>query len=200
MGCLGRWGRQVSDEEPVGHQRVDVGMEVEVFAKGVEGENNGRDALRTVQGGAQVRGQAFLGQGTEPLEQAAMVLKVGTEHSGEGQDIVPMGYWSQDAVEDEAGGGLNVFLVAGGAKPSGFAGEGQQIFVMAMVAADASKTSGQVPTLQEFVDHLGDNRAQAAEAGLVFIGVDLLELVVVAVGALPERRFFWVAGTIGLHI
>ena len=37
-----------SKEEAVGHQRVDVGMEVEAFAKGMKGEDNARNAVWTV--------------------------------------------------------------------------------------------------------------------------------------------------------
>jgi hypothetical protein len=40
----------------------------------------------------------------------------------------------------------------------------------------------------------GDDRAQDAAAGLASLRVDLLELVVVAADALPERRLFRTSG------
>jgi hypothetical protein len=90
-------------------------------------------------------------------------------------------------------------LVAGGAKPAALAGEGEQILVLAMVAPDAGEAALQVAAVEEFVDHLGDDGAEEAVAGLVLLGIDFLELVVVAVGALPERRLFRISGAIGLH-
>jgi hypothetical protein len=73
-------------------------------------------------------------------------------------------------VQDEAGGGLDVFLVAGEAEPAASAGEGQEVFVLAMVAADAGEAAGQVATFQELVNHLGDDGAEEAVAGLVLAG------------------------------
>jgi len=39
---------------------VDMGMEVEVFAEGVWGEDDSRDAFGAIQGGAEVFGQALV--------------------------------------------------------------------------------------------------------------------------------------------
>jgi hypothetical protein len=90
-------------------------------------------------------------------------------------------------VQDEAGGGLDVLLVAGGTKPAAFAGEGQKVFVVAMVTANAGEPARQVAALEELVNHLRDDGAQEAVTVSVLLGIDFLELVVVAVGALPKR-------------
>ena len=68
-----------------------------------------------------------------------------------------------------------------------------------MVAANPGEAALQVAAFQELVDHLGDDGAQEAVARLVFLGISLLELVVVAVGALPERRLLRISGAIDLH-
>ncbi|HZR16586.1 MAG TPA: hypothetical protein VFE51_04605 [Verrucomicrobiae bacterium] len=52
------------------------------MAEGVEGEDDCRDTLWTVQSGAQVFGQTFVGQSAQPLEQVPVALKVGPEHPG----------------------------------------------------------------------------------------------------------------------
>ena len=93
-------------------------------------------------------------------------------------------------LQDKLGGGLHVLLVAGGAEPAALAGEGQQVLMLAMVAADPREATLQVAAVQELVDYLGDDGAQEAVAGLVLLRIDVLELVVMAVGALPERRLF----------
>ena len=142
-------------------------MEIKVFAKGVQRHDDARNALGAVQGGAEVFGQALMGQGAEPLEQPAVALEVGAQHSGNGQDVVPVRHRGHHLVQDEAGGGLDILLVAGGAEPAALAGKGQQVFVLAMVAADPGEAALQVAAVQELVDHLGDDGAQEAVAGLV---------------------------------
>ena len=140
-----------------------------------------------------------MGEGAEALEEVAVALEIGAEHFGDGQDVVAVGHGGQDLVEDEAGGGLDVFLVAGGTEPAAFAGEGQQILVFAMVAANPGKAAFKVAALEEFVDDLLDDGAQGTEARLVLLGISLLERVIMTVGALPERGLFWVSGAINLH-
>ena len=127
-----------------------------------------------------------MGEGAEALEEVAVALEIGAEHFWDGQDVVAVGHGRQDLVEDEAAGGLDVFLVAGGTEPAAFAGEGEQVLVRAVVAANAGKAALEVAALEEFVDDFGNDGAEGAEAGLAGLGVDFLEVVVVVVGALPQ--------------
>ena len=179
---------------------MDVGVEIKVFAKRVQRQDDPRDALGAVQGGTEVFPQALMGQGAEPLEQPPVPLEVGAQHSGNGQDVVPVRHGGQHMIQDEAGGGLDILLVAGGAEPAALAGKGQQVFVLAMVTADAGKAALQIAAVQELADHLGDDGAQEAVAGLVNFLVSPLELIVVPAGALPERRLLWISGAIDLHL
>ena len=68
-----------------------------------------------------------------------------------------------------------------------------------MVAPNPGEPALQVPAVQELVDHLGDDGAQDAIARLVGLGISRLELVVVAVGALPQRRLLRISSAINLH-
>jgi hypothetical protein len=124
-------------------------------------------------------------QGAEPLEQPAVALEAGAEHPGNGQDVVPMGNRSHDVVQDEAGARLDILLVAGRAEPAALARKSQQVFVLAMVAADPGEAARQVAAFEELVNDLRDDGPQATEARLVLFGINPLELVVVAVDALP---------------
>lgn len=190
---------RVSEEQAIGYEGVHVGMEVEVFAEGVERHDDAGDAFGAVQGGAEVLGEALMREGAKAFQEAAVALEVRAEHARDGQDVVPVRHGSQYMVEDEPGGGLDVFLVAGGAEPAALAGEGQQIFVFAMVAANAGEAARQVAAIEILVDHFRNDGAQQAVTGLVLFGVDLFEVVVVAVCTLPEGRHFGISGAIGLH-
>ena len=77
--------------------------------------------------------------------------------------------------------------------------QGVEVFVAAMVAAEAGEAADEVAAVEEFVHDLRDDRAQGAEAGLVVVRLEFDEGGEVAVGALPERRLARVAGAVGLH-
>ena len=57
------------------------------------------------------------------------------------------------------------FWWAGGAEPAAFAGEGQEIFVLAVVAAEAGEAAVEVAAVEKLVDHLRYDRAQVAQSG-----------------------------------
>lgn len=172
---------------------------LEIFAKGVEGEDERGVGVRPAEGGTEVFGEALVSESAEVFEQGAVALEIGAEHFGQGQDVMAVGHGSKDAGGEEGGGGLDVFLVAGGAEPAAFAGEGQEVFVAAVVAADAGEAAVEVAAVEEFVDDLRDDGAQGAEAGLVFARVGCAEVGEVAVGALPEGRLARVSGAVELH-
>ena len=204
-------------EEAVGDEGVDVGVEIEVFAEGVEGHDDAGDALGAGQGGAEVFLEAFMGEGAEALEEVAVALEIGAEHFGDGQDVVAVGHGRQDAGGEEGGGGLDVFLVAGGAEPAAFAGEGQEVFEAAVVAADAGEAAFEVAAVEELVDDLRDDGAQGAsrmskdelrmanwgqvrrEGAAIRRSALGIRNLPVAVGALPEERLARVAGAVKLH-
>ena len=189
----------VAGEEAVGDEGVEVRVEVEVFAEGVQGEDEGGLGVGEAEGGAEVFGEALVGSGAEVFEEAAVALEIGAEHFGDGQDVMTVGHGREDAGGEEGGGGLDVFLVAGGTEPAAFAGEGEEVFVAAVVAADPGEAAVEVAAVEEFVDDLGDDGAQGAEAGLVVVRVALDERGEVAVGALPQGRAARVTGAVGLH-
>jgi len=99
-------------------------MKVQVLAKGVQGHDDGWHALGTIESCSEVLGETLLSQGAKVLEQPAVALEIGPQHSGNGQDIVAVGHRRQDVVQDEARGGLDILLVAGRTKPPALAGKG----------------------------------------------------------------------------
>ena len=107
-----------SHKKSVGYQGVDVGVEIKVFAKGVERHDDAGNALGAAQGGAEVFREAFVGEGAEAFEQVAVALEVGAQHSRDSQDIMPVRDRGYHLVEDKPGRGLDVLLVAGRAEPA----------------------------------------------------------------------------------
>jgi hypothetical protein len=76
----------------------------------VQGHDHGGYALRAFQGSPEVISDAFMRESTEFFEQAAMTLKIGAQHFGNRQDVMPVRHRRQHLVYDEFGSGLDVFL------------------------------------------------------------------------------------------
>jgi hypothetical protein len=186
-------------EKAVGDKGMDMGVKVQILAKGVDGHDAGGDAIGHFEGGLLVFNEAFLGQTAEVFDQVAVVLKVGAQHFWNGEHIVTMGYRGQNVFRNELGGGLDVLLVAGGAEPTAFAGESQKVFFLAVVASNAGKTPFQVAAIHEFANDVGNDRAEGANLRLIDFLVYLDKLVEAAVENLPQGRLFRVSGAIKLH-
>jgi len=76
--------------------------------------------------------------------------------------------------------------------------KGQQVLVLALVAAHAGEAAFEIAAVQELVDDLRDDGAQEPVAGLVSLLVRLQERVEMPRQALPERRLPGPARTIDL--
>jgi hypothetical protein len=109
-GVGGCGGGCFAKEQAVRHEGMDVGVEVQVFAEGVQGEDDTAYALRAIEGCPEILGDAFMRESTEFFEQAAMTLKIGAQHFGNRQDVMPVRHRRQHLVYDEFGSGLDVFL------------------------------------------------------------------------------------------
>lgn len=82
-------------QKSIGHERMNVGVEVEVFAKGGEGEGKGRSACGEAQGRAEDGGDDLLGDDAEAPEETAMAMlrtTKGTKHTKMG--VVDRGAWA----------------------------------------------------------------------------------------------------------
>ncbi len=190
----------VPGEEAVGNERVDVGMKIEVFAKGVEGENDGWMRLGFTECRTEIKGEAMMGCGAEMFEERTVPLEISAEHLRQGEDVVPVGDWSENAGDEEFGAGLDIFLVAGRAEPAGFAGEGKECVEAAVVTADACEAAFEGAAVEEFVDDLRDGGTQRPLARLIVVRVTGEEGRKVAMGALPEGGFARIACPVDLHV
>ena len=88
--------------------------------------------------------------------------------------------------------------MTGGANAALFAGEGKQVFVVAVLAANRHETLGEVATAQELLKNLFKIFAQRTQVALVFLRVIAEEVFSGCLQTLVERRCLGLAGTIGL--
>ena len=189
----------VAQEQSVGHQQVQMGMEVEVFAEGVNGHDDAGHALRLFQGDAHDITDTLLGDAAEVFEQIAVVPEIRTQHLRDGEGHVAVGNREEDGLGEQGSEELYLFLVAGGTKPTALAGEGEQVVFLAVVTADSGEAPFQVPAVHELVHHLGDDGAQKAVTGLIPLFIHRLKAVEMPGKALPEGRCPWLSRTINLR-
>ena len=99
-------------EEAVGDQGVEVGMEVEVLAEGVDRHDDAGQALGQVERGAQVFEQAFVRQAAQVLEQVAVEAEVWPQHFGDTEGEMAMRYGKEDRLGQQRPEKLDLLLVA----------------------------------------------------------------------------------------
>ena len=110
-----------------------------------------------------------------------------------------VGNREQNALGHQSSEELDLLLVAGGAEPAPFAGEGEQVVFLTVITADAGEPVLQFAAVQKLVHHLGDDGAKETVAGLVAFLIDRLKAVEMPGEALPEGRCPRLSGTIHLR-
>ena len=173
-------------EEAIGCEDVDVGVEEEVVAKGVDGGCGGDAALGEVEPGAEGVAQGVDGRLEEMVEEVAAFAEDAAEDFWDGEDVLAVGDGLADGGGDPGADLQGAALVAGGTEVAGFAGEGKEVLVAAVGAVVASEAGGDVATAKELLD-VGDGFwAQGAHGGAVVGFVAGNELVPGVVDELPE--------------
>jgi len=132
------------------------------------------------------------------LEQVAVEMEVRAQHLGNAQGKMAVRDRKQDGFGEQGAEELDLLLVAGRTEPSSFAGERQQVFVFAVIAAHAGKPVLQVAAVQKLIHDFRDDRAQEAIAGLVTLLVSVQEGIEISRQALPQWRCLGLPGTIDL--
>ena len=171
----------IAGEKAIGNEGVEVGVEVEGFAKGVDDKDDGGDGVGEIEGGVEVFSKAQACGVAEVFEQGAVALEISAQHFGKSQDVMAMGNRGEYAFYKKGSGGLDGLFLAGGAEAAAFAGEGEEEVVLAVVTMDSGKAALQVAAVIEFVDDLGDDWADWAHDGLVLLWVNIEEVVEVAI-------------------
>ena len=139
-----------------------------------------------------------MGDAAVVLEQGAVEAKVRAQHLGDAEGEMPVRDREQDGFGEQRAEELDLLLVAGGTEPASLAGEGQQVFVLAVIAADAGKPVLKVAAVEELVYDLRYDGAQESIARLVALLVSVLKSAEMLRQALPKRRCFRFPSTVDL--
>ena len=184
-------------KEAIGHQRMQMRMEPEIVAKGVDGQDDGGHTFRRAQDGAQIIAQAVFRRRAEGLQEGPVVAEIGPQHDGDGEHVVPVRQAREYAPSHTVAKKQDTLLVATGAEPPAPAGEGQKIVLPALRTADAGEAAREIATGEEFFHDMRDHRTQKAQPGLVAFRIERKEFVKMRHQAPPERRGPRLAGAIG---
>ena len=150
----------VAQEESVGHEQVQMGMEVEVFTEGVNGHDDAGHPIGLVQGDAHDIADALMCNTAEVFEQIAVVTEIRAQQLGDGEGDVPVRHRKEDGLGKQGSEELDLLLVAGRTEPATLAGEGEQVVFLAVIAADAGEPALQIAAVHKLVHHLGDDGTQ----------------------------------------
>lgn len=186
----------VGGEESVGGEDVEVGMEDEVIAEGVDGGDGAEFAIGEAEAGAEGVAEGFGGGVEEVGEEQTALAEDAAKDLGDGEYELAVGDFVADGGGDPVAGGADTALVAGGAEVTALAGEGEETLVAAVRAPEAGEAGGEVTTAEEGFDGGGGRRVERAEILAVAFFVVGEETVPAVVDELPEGRGARAAGIV----
>ena len=152
----------VGREGAVGDQAVEVGMEVDERAEGLDGQDAAGVGVLSEQRAVDF-GNCFPGQGRQAVEQAAMEAEEDAQTLGNGPDELAMGNRQADILGDVQAEEEGAFLGATGADAALLAGEGDEELMVAVGAAGAGEAVLEVAALEEGGNGLVDDGPPEAE-------------------------------------
>ena len=186
----------VGSEESVGSEDVEVRVEDEVVAEGVDGGDGAEFAVGELQSDAEGVAEGFGGGMEEVGEELAAFAEDATEDLGDGEDKLAVGNFVADGGGDPIAGRADAALVARGAEVAALAGEGEEAFVTAVGALEPGKAGGEVAAAEEGFDGGGGDRVERAEILAVPFFVVGEEFFPAVVDELPEWRGAGAAGLV----
>jgi len=189
------WG-----EKTVGGEDVEVGVEDQIVAEGVDGGDGSEFAFGEVEAGAEGVAEGFGGGVEEVGEEMTSFAEDAAEDAGDGEDELAVGDFVADSGGDPVAGGADAPLVAGRAEVAAFAGEGEEALVAAIGALEAGEAGGEVATAEERFNGGSGGGVERAEGLAVFGFVVGEEVVPAVVDELPKGRGAGAAGLVdGRH-
>ena len=173
-------------ENAIGHQGMQVGMEFDQIAIGLDDYDDARDGPRVLTGSAEERLQG-VGRALAQLSQEAAVFpEVDAQHFRNGKNVLTMGDRGQNLVGHPRPELEHALLVAGGAEVPPFARERQEILVPTRITPHPGEPLGEVAAREEFLHDAADDGAVEAVLFLVPGGIGCLEFAEVGLHALVE--------------
>jgi len=142
----------VGRKEAVADEHMQVGMEDEVVAKGVNGGHRPNPALWQAELDTKHLGDGFKGALKDEADQAPAFAKDAAQHLGHGEDELTMGDAVADGTRDPLAGGAHASLVTSRTEVALLAGKGQQALVTTIWAFQTGEAGGEVPAAHEGMD------------------------------------------------
>jgi len=154
----------VGGEEPVGGKDVEVRVEDEVVAEGVDSGDGSDAAVGEAEAGAEGVLEGGGGSVEQVGEEVAAFAKDAAQDARHGEDELAVGNRFAECLGDPVAGAANAALVAGRAEVAALAGEGEEALVAAVgIRADEAGESGaEIAALVEAVDGRDGGGAVAA--------------------------------------
>jgi len=172
---VGRFGQvdelAVGREGAVGDQGVQVRVEVDELAEGLDGQHAAGANVGSEDGGVGL-GDGLPGEGGQAIEQVAMESEEDPEPLGDRPDELAVRDWLADIVGDVHAEEEGSLLATAWADAALLAGEGDEEFMSAVGASNASEAVVQVATAEELGDCVIDGSPPVAKSAGVVIGVD----------------------------
>lgn len=155
----------VGSEESVGGEDVEVRVEDEVVAEGVDGGDGTEFPVGQLESDAEGVAEGFSGGVEEVGEESAAFAEDAAEHLWDGEHELAVGHFVADGGGNPVARGADAALVAGLAEVAALAGEGEEPFVAAVGAWEAGEAGGEVAAAEEGFDGGGGDRVERAEIG-----------------------------------
>lgn len=175
------------DEDACGED-VEVRMEIEVIAKGLDGGDGGEPALGVVEPGAHPIAQGLQADAEEVVEEPAPLAEDAAEGLGHREDELTVRNVEAQVAGDPVAEGSDAALMTTWAEMPGLAGEGEELFVAAVGALEPGEAGGEIAAAVELADDFDSVWPQGTVDGAVASLVAGLELGPGVVDDVPERR------------
>jgi hypothetical protein len=142
----------VGGEESVGGKDVEVRVEDEVVAEGVDSGDGSDAAVGEAEAGAEGVLEGGGGSVEQVGEEVAAFAEDAAQDLGDGEDELAVGDFVADGGGDPFANGASATLVACGAEVAAFAGEGEEAFVAAVRALETGEAGCEVAATEEGLD------------------------------------------------
>lgn len=186
----------VGSEESVGGEDVEVRVEDEVVAEGVDGGDGTEFPVGQLESDAEGVAEGFSGGVEEVGEESAAFAEDAAEDLGDGEHELAVGHFVAVGGGNPVARGADAALMAGRAEVAALAGEGEEAFVAAVGALEAGEAGGEVAAAEERFDRCGSGGVEWAEILSVFGFVIGEQFFPAVVGELPEWRGAGAAGLV----
>jgi hypothetical protein len=174
-------------------------MPVKEFAMSLDRRNHAGCHIPATEQPPSFRLQARPRTGREFAQQLPIETGVQPQPLGDGQDDLSMRDWKTDFFGNMAGGQQGPLLMAGGARTTLLAREGDKHLVLTVLAANSGKAFLQIATLEKGSHRLFDDGTPVTVLGLKAFVVNLLEGFKVLVDQTPQIRRLRIAWTVEGH-